>query len=305
MTTNLRRVHRTARTGSMAFANTVNVGGHRTSSMRALLVANGRLGLEPFLRGGWQALGWVAGETVINVSAVLATFMLAGRFAGVGSWTSTELYFMLGFVLVARGTANVFSGRNVLMISRKIGRGQLDHALLQPVPLWKALAAEGVSPFDLLVTLVIGVGALGWAIGALPQTHHPLWFGELGLNLAASVCVIVAYQYMWGALAFWSPRGAEEVNTASAAVTSLSGYPLDRAPRLVGHLLLTVVPVAYIGWVPSRGLLGVGTDSWYGVWRGPFAAVVLVAVTVVVFGKGLKRYGRYGSGRYSDFGHRR
>ena len=236
---------------------------------------------------------------------MVATFLLAARFQGLGEWRAVDLYFMVGFTVLARGLANVFSGRNVLMISRKIGRGQLDHALLQPLPLWKALAAEGFSPFDLLLTVALGAGTLIWAIARLPQTHHPLWFGALALNLAASICVFVSYQYLWGVLAFWSPRGAEEVNTTSASVIeSLAGYPLDAAPRAVVTVLLTVVPVGFIGWVPSRALLGMGPGP-AAMLIGPGAAVVLAVLAVLVFRKGLQRYMRYGSGRYSDFGHRR
>jgi ABC-2 type transport system permease protein len=271
-----------------------------------LLLENGRLGLEPFLRGGWQAFGWVAGETLINVSAILGTLMLAGRFTAIGSWSRPELYFLLGFVLLARGIANVFSGRNVLMISRRIGRGQLDHSLLQPVPLWKALAAEGFSPFDLLVTLVLGVGVVVWSAMRLSTTHHVLWFGEFLLNLGASVAVIIAYQYLWGALAFWSPFGAEEVNTSSAAVVGqLSAYPLDGVPRLFSGLLITVVPVGLIGWLPARNLLHGSSGPLSHPLTVPLFAVVLVMLTGLVFRLGLKRYERYGSGRYSDFGHRR
>jgi ABC-type uncharacterized transport system permease subunit len=274
--------------------------------MTALLIANGRMGLEPFLRGGWQAFGWVIGEALINVSTVLGTLLLAGRFDSVGVWTSADLYFMLGFVLVARGVANVFSGRQVLMISRKIGRGQMDHLLVQPIPLWKALAAEGFSPFDLVATLMIGIGALTWSITSLPSTQDFWWYLMLLLNLASAVCVIVAYQFLWGALAFWSPRGAEEVNTVSASVLGeLSAYPLDAAPRIVTGILLSAVPVGFVGWIPTRELLADGSGLRPEVLIAPVAALLLSLISIAVFKKGLRRYETFGSSRYSDFGHRR
>ena len=277
-----------------------------SNGLAALLVANGQLGLEPFLRGGWQAIGWVVGETLINLSVVVATLMLVGRFDGLGLWGAIDLYFMLAFILVSQGIANVFSGRNVLMISRKIGRGQLDHALLQPLPLWKALAAEGFSPFDLLVTLIVGASALTWTITELPQAHDILWLGALMLNIASAVCVIVSYQYIWGALGFWSPRGAEEVNSASASISrNLAAYPLDTAPRAVVNVLVTVAPVGFIGWIPAGSLLGIGSGFGLGVLAAPIAALVFATIAIVVFRTGLRRYARYGSGRYSEFGHRR
>ena len=275
--------------------------------MTDLLIANGRLALEPFLRGGWQAFGWVAGETLIQISSVLASLLLAGRFKGLGPWTAADLYFLIGFILTARGISNVFSSQNVLMISRKVARGQLDHVLLQPHPLWKALAAEGFSPFDLLITLAVGIGLLGWSVTEIPAAHGILWFGALVLNIAGSATVIVAYQYMWGAVAFWAPKVGEEVNTASAAVASnLAPYPLDAAPRPVVGILVSVIPVGFIGWVPCRSLVGIDSTPMVATLIGPVMAVVFGAIALILFRIGLARYVRYGNGgRYSDFGHRR
>jgi ABC-type uncharacterized transport system permease subunit len=269
-----------------------------------LLRAHARLGLEPFLRGGWQAVGWVLGESLISASTVLATMLLAVRFDHIAGWTSAELFFLVGFVLVVRGLAAIFSGRNVLLISRKIGRGQLDHILQQPVPLWKALAAEGFSPFDLAVTLVMGFGVLIWSINAL-DVVTPLWIVVLLLNLGAGSLVIVSYQYLWGSLAFFAPRGAEEINTPTlGVVSSLSAFPLDLAPRVVLVALTTVVPVAFVGWVPSRALVD-GSAGAGQLMLTPLFAAAFAVVAALVFRKGLRRYGRQGVGRYSDFGHRR
>ncbi len=246
----------------------------------------------------------MVGETVINLSTVAATFFLATRFDSIGGWGVNDLYFMLGFVLVARGVANVFSGRNVLMISRKIARGQLDHVLTQPLPLWKALAAEGFSPFDLAVTLALGIGVLIATVPNSSASPSVYWYVILALNLAASVIVVVSYQYMWGSLAFYAPRGAEEVNTTSFSVTnSLSGYPLDATPLPVKGILLSIIPVGFIGWLPSRSLLY--EPVGFGPWLTPVFSIILALLTVFVFRKGLKRYAHIGSGRYSDWGHRR
>ena len=43
---------------------------------------------------------------------------------------------------------NMFFGYNVLTISRRLGRGQLDHTLVQPQPIWLSLLTEGFMPFS-------------------------------------------------------------------------------------------------------------------------------------------------------------
>lgn len=271
-----------------------------------MLLANGRMSLEPFYRGGWQAIGWVVGETLINFATIVGTLLLASRFNGIGPWSTGDLVFMMGFLLMARGFANVFAGQQVLMISRKIGRGQLDHLLLQPVRLWKALMAEGFSPFDLALTMLVGGVMVGWSATQLDIHIDLLWIAMVIVQVISATLVIISYQYFWGSLAFWAPRGAEEINTASYAVTtSLSGFPLDGVQRGVLYVLLSVIPVGFIAWLPSRSLLDLGANNAASLAVTPLFSLAACSVSVLVFSKGLKHYGKTGSVRYSDFGHRR
>ena len=58
------------------------------------------------------------------------------------------MLFLLGYALLVRGVIDTFFNYNVAFISRRIGRGQLDHMLVQPQPLWMALLTEGFAPFS-------------------------------------------------------------------------------------------------------------------------------------------------------------
>src|SRR5205823_14896628 len=91
------------------------------------------------LRGFKQALIYVISDFVIGVSAVTATFLLAESFDGIGVWTKGQILFMLGYALLARGAIEMCFTFNVDWISRRIGRGQLDHNLIQPIPLWMGI----------------------------------------------------------------------------------------------------------------------------------------------------------------------
>src|SRR2546430_2276195 len=99
-------------------------------------------------RGTRVALVYYLSDVIIGVSAVTATFLLAERFDGIGGWTRPQVLFMLGYALLVRGVIDAFFNYNVAFISRKIGRGQLDHLLIQPVPLWAALVTEGFAPLS-------------------------------------------------------------------------------------------------------------------------------------------------------------
>src|SRR5260370_13428194 len=97
-------------------------------------------------RGPQVALTYYLSDIVVGLAAVTATFLLAERFDGIGPWTKPQVLFLLGYALLVRGLIDVFFSYNLAFISRRIGRGQLHHVLLQPQPLWIVLLPEGFAP---------------------------------------------------------------------------------------------------------------------------------------------------------------
>src|SRR5438105_3882521 len=158
----------------------------RMPRLLLLWLVHGRLNLLINFRGGLESAAWLVAEVVVNLGAVTATFLVAQRFGGIGGWSRADVVFLVGYALVANGLVGSLAGSNIAMISRRIGRGQLDHVLLQPAPLWMTLLAEGFAPFDLCLVLAIAVGLLGWAAGAAGVAIGPGWLALLGLNAAAA-----------------------------------------------------------------------------------------------------------------------
>jgi ABC-2 type transport system permease protein len=252
-----------------------------------------------------QFLMYWFSDLILNIGAVTATLLLAERFAGIGAWSKEQVIFMLGYATLAKGLLEMFFGYNVLYISRRLGRGQLDHTLLQPQPLWLALLTEGFTPFSQSAILLPGLGLMVWATAHLSLVVTAAWLARVLLSLAASSVVVLAYTFLWGSLAFWAPRAAEEVNSSSLRlIYQLKPFPLDGVgPVLLGGLM-SVLPVGFVAWYPCRSLLGLAAGE-RGILITCLAAAVLAVLASWAFRRGLKQYGRTGSQRYLSFGHRR
>ena len=250
------------------------------------------------------ALIWYISDGIVNLASITAVLLLAERFAGIGAWTRDQIVFMLGYATLGSGLLSMFFGYNVLTISRRLGRGQLDHTLIQPQPIWLSLLTEGFMPFSSAPMLLPGIGLLAWATSRLPLAITPGWLALLALNLAASSAVVLAFSFLWGSLAFWAPRAAEEISSSSTTLLyQLKPFPLDGlGPLLLGGMM-TVLPVGFVAWYPCRALLGLDPSGWAGVIT-PLAALAFSIVTSLIFLKGLRHYGRTGSQRYSSLGHR-
>ena len=248
---------------------------------------------------------WYTSDIIINVATISATLLLAERFAGIGVWSRDQVIFLLGYATLVMGIVGVFFNYNVLVISRRLGRGQLDHTLLQPQPLWMALLTEGFTPVSGSGALLTGMGLLIWAIHLLGVPVTPSWLALLVLNLFASVAVVLVFSFLWGSLAFWAPRAAEEVSSSAVhMLDQLKPFPLDGIGALLIGGLTTALPAGFVAWYPCRALLDLDQRPWGG-FVTPFAALVLVVCMLWVFSQGMKQYGRTGSQRYSNFGHRR
>ena len=211
---------------------------------------------------------------------------------------------MLGYATTVSGLMSTFFGYNVLLISRRIGRGQLDHTLVQPQPLWLSLLTEGFMPISGSAMLLPGLGLLVWGLAATGVPVTLGWLALLLVSLLASCVVVLSFSFSWGSLAFWAPRAAEEVSSsANTLLDQLKAFPLDGVGALLIGGLVSVVPVGFVAWYPCRVLLGIERSPG-ALWATPLAALVLSTLTAFFFRKGMQRYVRTGSQRYSSLGHR-
>jgi ABC-2 type transport system permease protein len=265
--------------------------------------AHARLSWLWLTRDARHCLTWVFADLVCAVASISGVLLLAERFQGIGRWSRWEVLFMLGYAQMVSGLLGALFGFNILFISRRIGRGQLDHTLLQPQPVWMSLFTEGFSPVDGVAAFTPGLALIAWSLRHLSVRVTPEWTALLLASLAASGTIVTAFSFICGVLAFWAPRGAEEISSSALRmVDRLRPFPLDGVPPALAGGLLTLLPVGFAAWYPSRALLG---HDPVGRWITPLAAAAFAALAALLFGAGLRQYGRTGSLRYSDFGHRR
>lgn len=248
-------------------------------------------------------LTWTVADAVVKLASIAAMLLIAERFQGMGPWSKPQLYFMLGYATVVNGVLDTLFGYNVQYISRRLGRGQLDHTLIQPQPLWLSLLTEGFTPIEGSGTLLIGTGLMAWSLANLELALSAGWFALLGINMLASVAVVLACSFTVGSLAFWAPRAAEEISTPLLRMFGhLKQFPFDGLSALALGLV-TLVPIGFMAWYPSRYLLGLDPAPVAGIVT-PLVGLVMLGLARFAFTKGMRHYARTGSQRYHALGHR-
>jgi ABC-2 type transport system permease protein len=255
-------------------------------------------------RSSTQFILYYLSELIVSLAALTSLLLLAERFNGLGPWGQDQLVFMLGYAALVSGFLDMFFGFNVLFIGRRLGRGQFDHTLIQPQPIWMALLTDGFNPFGSSGTFLAGTALLLWSAPRLTLPLSLGWLSLFGINVLASAAIVLSVSFVWGSLAFWAPRAAEEINTPLMRIfDSLKFFPLDGLSVGMATGLLTAMPVGFVAWYPARALVGLDS-SGFGLFTTPLAAVAFAALAAFIFQQGMRHYARLGSGRYRAMGHR-
>lgn len=241
-------------------------------------------------------------STLASISGIT---LLAIRFEGIGGLSAVEILWMLGFFTLADGTTWMLLGNNnTLHISRRVGRGQVDHMLIQPVPMWMQLLTEGFMPFSGSSGFLTGLILITSATVKLKLTVTPGWLAALALYILARIAVAAGIAYLAGSTAFYKPVACEELSSVALDALNAAGkYPYAALPMWMQALFTTALPVGLMAYVPSMILLHKIDAPFVCVW--PFAAgAALLSLAGLTFRKGMKHYATHGCPRYKEMGHR-
>lgn len=258
-----------------------------------------------FLRDTRYCVLYIFADTAAALASVSAALLVAARFGGIGGMTSDEILFMSGYAVLTDGIIMLlFGGSNVAQISRIIGRGQLDHMLIQPVPLWMQMLTTGFVPFSGSSKLLCGIVLTAVSIGRLGLSVSPAWFAWYVCSELSSAAIILAAVFLVSCSAFYAPAAAEEISmVVHELFSSTKFYPLGGLSARGIQAFCTLVPVGLAAWFPAGVLLG-KTPAGFPSALTFLAAFLWSAATVLIFRKGMHHYEKYGSNRYTGFGHR-
>ena len=275
------------------------------SRMFRLLRIAAKIDMMWLLRDTKYAIAAISADIIANLSAVSGVFLIAVRFGGIGGMSSDEVLFMMSYSTLVTGLFILFGAQNNIHISRIIGRGQLEHLFIQPLPLKAQLLTCGFSPFTGSGNFIVGIILTFISLRRLQLTVTPLWLLSMIGYLLLTMVTIIARAYLVSSLAFWAPAAAEEISsTAIDGTWLLSTFPLSGMPGMIQMPLLTILPEGLMAWFPSLCLLGMpplGLSPLY-----PMAyALIISMIAGYFFRKGLNYYVKTGANRYLPYGFRR
>ncbi len=202
------------------------------------------------------------------------------RFGQVRGWQLGDMVLLFAVTATGFGLAAVGFG-NVLAMADVIAGGGLDYYLTLPRPVLVHVLASR-SRYGGLGDVCYGVLTF-----ALLADAGPSAFARFALGSVLSMVVFVAFMVLVQSLAFWMGSASQLSAQSVNALLTFALYPISLFDGTAKFLLFTILPAAFVGSVPAAL---VRDFTWPAFAQLAGAAFALLALALVVFHRGLRRY---------------
>jgi ABC-2 type transport system permease protein len=233
-----------------------------------------------FRSQAWLHLVASIGELATGVLPVL----ILTSYTGTEEAIAQTSVLTVGVFAITTGAMDALVTPGLRRFDSAIRRGELDLAIIRPVPTFFYAVMRWIQPAELSKCLS------GTAILiAADLVHH--FDVQPGAILAMTVWAFVgtiAYSSLWAdltLLAFWV-RSIEPINDLAAAWRGAGQYPRQYFPRTVQIALVSFAPAALIGSFPAEQLL----DPAAALGLAPVVAAGSCGLTALIWSRGLRRY---------------
>jgi ABC-2 type transport system permease protein len=236
--------------------------------------------------------------SVLILLDLAAIYGLFTKTKTMGGWNRHQVLFVYALATAGFRLGDAFIGGCTERIAEHVRTGQFDRFLTRPIRPFVLLLGEefalrrvmqAVSVVGVLVT-VIASGHFGWSPGQ--------WLLFLG-SFASATIISASLFVIVGSLSFWSPDTGEMGNSVTYGGNFAAQYPSHIYPTWIKRLLLTALPLAFVGYIPALALLpGVSNPLNIAKWvsySAPAACVPVLFLAVTCWQLGLSAYQSTGS----------
>ena len=229
---------------------------------------------------------------VTEIISLATVYLIVGSVPQIGIWTFNALAFLFGFTLVPKAIDHIFTDELWMLAYWAVRRGELDIYLTRPLnPLYQYVAKtfkwDGIGEFVVgivIMCIFAPMSGIAWSFGNVMVLILCGFFG---------IFVFTGIKLIFASLAFWVKASGIILNT----VYNLSGYakyPLKYMGKAFMSIMFYVVPFGLMLYYPIECLI-TGANAWWSVLWSAIAAIVLMALGLLVWTIGIRRYDSSGS----------
>lgn len=214
-----------------------------------------------------------------NASFILQWVILYSVKSDVGGYSFNQVLLLWGMASATYGFAHYFF-RKAYTLSRTITNGKLDAYLVQPKNVLISAITSEVEP-SAIGDLLYGYILLFISGITIPKFFLFTLFVVCGALVQTSIAIILA------SLSFWIDNSEMIANTGNSLFNIFNTYPDGIFKGVTRLLLFTVIPVAFVTYIPVWVLTTFSLKLTLLIF---VVTIVLVSLAFIVFYRGLRRY---------------
>jgi viologen exporter family transport system permease protein len=233
-------------------------------------------------------------QFVVGLLDFVGIWIMFHTIDALGGFGLAEIAFLYGATAFGLGVADLVGGQ-VERLGELIRMGRLDGMLLKPMPLIVQVCADrfAIRRVARITQAVVVLGVASYWVDWTPAK-----VALTVVMLASGSAIFLALFVGVGCVQFWTLDASEVANAFTYGGNTLTQYPLTIFPKEVVTGLTYLVPLAFVNWYPSLYILDRPDPYGFPEWlryASPLAAVLMVAVTAVVWRAGVRHYESTGS----------
>ncbi|KOX07360.1 ABC transporter permease [Micromonospora profundi] len=233
-----------------------------------------------------DALILIAATVLTQLAGVVFLLAVFAQVPALGGWLRWEVMCVYAMVVLAEGIGSLlFEG--TWHLAAFVNLGVLDYLLVRPYPVVLQVTGSTVGPNG-LGTTGLGLVLLGLAVPRIDVDWGPAVVAWALILLVSGILVKIAINLATNSTAFWLLSPSSSLAATVHTLGDLARYPITVYGVGV-RTVVTMVPLAFVGYFPAASLLGKGVSATIGAFT-PLVAAGSLAAAWAYFRLGLRRY---------------
>ncbi|MBL0385237.1 ABC-2 family transporter protein [Tumebacillus sp. ITR2] len=216
------------------------------------------------------------------------------KFDTVGGWNLYEVGYLFAVASMVRSLYRVFAN-DIHNFEKYTANGEFDQLLTRPVSPLTLLIARGVywNQIGGFIQGGIMLGLSLWGMHEQGVSIGPALL-YLPISLVTGTIIVFSLGLATATIGFWTVRINEFLAFTHYGPLNAASYPMHIYPGWLRGILFTLIPVAFITYVPALYLFDKGGAFWY-LLVSPLVALATMGVTWKFWSFGIKQYHSTGS----------
>ena len=231
------------------------------------------------------------GTLIMNISEILAIFILLRSINTFKGWSYYEMVFMYSFSLLTLSPAAIFFD-NFWNLKTYVKEGTFIKHYFRPMDIMFGFTSEVVE-IKGVTQCIFGLGLLIWSIIKMNYAFTVFKIITMIVVIIFSSLIMISFLVLSASTSFWI-MNSDSVMTLATKFKEYAKYPMTIYGKLLRGVFTYIIPVGFISFYPSDYFLHPDSFDKMIVLL-PVVSSILFFISYKVFSAGAAHYSGTGS----------